>query len=67
MKPERLWFGLVFLAWLAGVVVWIASDAPGVPRLSVWIWIAAFALAFVPVLIGIGERLFASVFSRHRD
>ena len=64
MKPERVWLGIVALVWFAGVLAWIVSDEPGVPRLSVWLWLGAIALAFVPLAIGLVERLVSFVFRR---
>jgi hypothetical protein len=65
VKPERLLLGFVALVWLAGIVVWITHDGPGVPTASIGLWLAAFGLACVPFVLALVDRLIG-VFRRGR-
>ena len=66
MKPHTVLLSIVCLAWLAGVLVWAVSDRPGLPMASIWLWLSAVGLAFVPLLLAALDMAIACVFKRGR-
>lgn len=67
MKPDRILFVVVFVVWLAGLGVWVASDEPGIPVASLWTWIGAAGLACIPLLLVAIDKVVGVVFKRRRD
>ena len=69
MKPERIWIAIVCLLLLSGFAIWIGSDE-SLPAASVWLWLAAFGIAFLPAVIALVMIISSSLgsfFTRKRQ
>ena len=60
MKPERIWIAVVLLLLMGGFATWIASDER-LPSASVWLWLAGFAIAFLPAVIALSMAAWNAV------
>ena len=63
MRTERIILWLAGSLWLAGCVVWAVFGIDGLRRWSIWLWLAAFAVMGLPLLMS----LLTLVFKRRRD
>jgi hypothetical protein len=51
MKPERILLVLVWLLLGAGAALWWTGGARQLRTMGVWLWVAAFVVLCVPLLI----------------
>ena len=51
MKPERILLALVWLLLGAGMVLWWTGGTRHSRSMGVWLWVAAFLLLCLPLLI----------------
>jgi hypothetical protein len=58
MKPVTVVLSLAGLLLLSGGVVWLLDGTARLPALSAWLWLAAFAVLCIPLLVLGIVRLF---------
>lgn len=62
MKPERILLTIVAVLLVAGWIAWATSNEPGLPVLSLWLWLGAFGVSMLPLL----ALLLTALFDRGR-
>lgn len=51
MRPLTVLMGVAALLLVAGSVAWVVSGSRSLPGLTVWLWLAAFAVLCLPLVV----------------
>ncbi len=61
MKPERILISVSSLLLVSGFVVWGVGGAEQLRRVSVWLWLGAFAVLSLPLLASLADAAYRAI------